>query len=558
MVNRRKQSFRELAAVALLVFLGLIANGRPIVAGDTRVMERVAASLVTAGDFDLDEFPEVSAPFSMKIGEHRVSIYPVLPAVLAYPVFYVANTLFVFNETGCALAGKFAASLFSSAAAAVFFMIVLRLHGRRSAWIATLIFAWGTSIHSTSQALWQHPAAALFLSVTLLFIVMAENDDAWAGRAGLPLALTFAARHADIAIVSSLALVIAWRWRRRIASLVAWGAPVLVLLSFYQAAHFGCPLRHGFSDKAGWFDAPWGVGHFGLLLSPARGLLVFTPVVIVSLVGIARSWHGAHRRLAVAATLAASAHWIFMGRWGAWHGGVCWGPRMMTGVLPLLFLFLPAGLARLPMLGALLALFSIGAQQLGAFAYDDYRWERLYQWKGMSFHAALWSWRDSPLLFHARERVLVLALPAIRDRRAEIHRYPMVLAGPSGSQIAFANGRVVVSGDVARFSDVHLVRRAKAHDDRLSLQGRWSGLFLRVKGEGRRRPLELRIAGKGEGRLYVGIRRFLGRTTYSTFEMSGDFEWRSPYEYAAAPGPDIFITTGRTRDPAVITNVSLE
>jgi hypothetical protein len=521
-------------------------------------MERVAVSLVTEGDFDLDEFSDIPAPFSTEINTRRLSIYPVLSAVLAAPVFFVAKALFVFNETGCALTGKLAAALLSSAAAAIFYMVVFRLHGRRAAWLTTLIFAWGTSVYSTSQALWQHPASVLFLSMTLLFLVMAEKDDVWAGRAGLPLALTFAARHADVAIVLTLSIIVAWRFRRRIATLVAWGAPVAVLQLLYQAVYFGSPLRHGFSDKAGWFDEPWGVGHFGLLFSPARGLLVFTPIAIVALVGLARSWQGKHRRLAIAATLAASAHWLLMGRWESWHGGVCFGPRMMTDALPLIFLFLPVGLARLPRLGALLAAFSISAQMLGAFAYNDYRWERLYQWKGMPFRAALWSWRDNPLLFYARERVLVLALPTIRDRRAEIHKYPVVLGGPSGSRVAFSEGRVRVSGDVVRFGDVHLVRRAVVRDDRLLLLGRWSGLFLRVKGEGRSRPLVLRIVGKGAGRLYVGIRSFLGPTTYSAFEMSGEFEWRLPYEHALAPGPDVFITIGKTKDRAQIENVSLE
>ena len=96
----------ELLAITLDVFSGLVVNGRPIVAGDTRATERVAVSLVTEGDFDLDEFSEISTPFSMEIDMHRVSIYPVLSAVMAIPVFLVARTLFAFNETGCALAGK--------------------------------------------------------------------------------------------------------------------------------------------------------------------------------------------------------------------------------------------------------------------------------------------------------------------------------------------------------------------------------------------------------------------------------------------------------------------
>ena len=71
------------AALGLVLFVALIANGRPIGSGDTRPTERVAASLVQEGNLDLDEYPDVEEPFARQIGPHRVSIYPDRSAVLA-------------------------------------------------------------------------------------------------------------------------------------------------------------------------------------------------------------------------------------------------------------------------------------------------------------------------------------------------------------------------------------------------------------------------------------------------------------------------------------------
>src|SRR5438046_4156968 len=87
-------------ALAALLFLGLVSNGRPIGAGDTRPTERVAASLVQERNFDLDEYPEVEPPFAREAGGHRLSIYPVLSAVLAAPVFALARAFFALDETG--------------------------------------------------------------------------------------------------------------------------------------------------------------------------------------------------------------------------------------------------------------------------------------------------------------------------------------------------------------------------------------------------------------------------------------------------------------------------
>jgi hypothetical protein len=96
------------------------------------------------------------------------------------------------------------------------------------------VFALGTSVWSTSQALWQHPAAVLVYPLRSSAWCRAEADDRWAGRAGLPLALTVAARYADIALVTVLAIGVAVRWPRRIPHLVAWAAPVAVLVLAYH------------------------------------------------------------------------------------------------------------------------------------------------------------------------------------------------------------------------------------------------------------------------------------------------------------------------------------
>jgi hypothetical protein len=101
------------------------------------------------------------------------------------------------------------------------------------------------------------------------------------------------------------------------------------------------------------------------------------------------------------------------------------------------------------------------------------------------------------------------------------------------------------------------VRRAWIEDDHLALRGRWSGLFMRVLPAGRQKCNELRIVGSGEGRLYLGIRRFLGETRYVFLDMSGDFVWRQRYESIASPGPDLLITVGKLRSIVDIKSVSL-
>jgi hypothetical protein len=555
---QRSPSTLTAVSLAGLLFVLLIANGRPIGAGDTRPTEYAAASLVQELNLDLDEYEKVvTDPFSRSVDGHRVSIYPVLSAVLAAPVFAAARLAFALDETGTALAGKLAASLLSAVAGVLLFLAVGRRRSESEAFRTALVFVFGTSVLSTSQALWQHPAAVLFVCLALLWLVKAEQDDAWAGRVGLPLSLAVAARHADLPLAAALGVVTALRWPRRLPLMALWALPGVAFTLVYQWLYFGSPLAHGFSGTLGSRFSAWGVGHVGLLLSPAKGLLVFTPVVVVAAVGLVRAFRGDDRWLAGACSAGLAAHWLLIGGWNEWHGGESWGPRMMTDALPLLFLFLPEGLAVLRRAGVMLAVLSIAVQLMGAFAYE-YRWERLHQRPVVAAgHPELWSLADSPIVFHARERVVILALPAVRDGRAVVREHPLVLFGPQGSRVAFTDDAFQVRGADPTFGDVHLQRGARVSQGALRLRGRWDGLFLRVLESARSRRLELRVSGHGRGVLYVGEKTFWTEPRWTTYPMEGAFRARHAFHYPDSGGGDLLVTVGRGGGDAEITAVAL-
>jgi hypothetical protein len=334
-----------------------------------------------------------------------------------------------------------------------------------------------------------------------------------------------------------------------------WGLPGVAVVVAYQALYFGSPLRHGFSGSLGRFSEPWGVGHAGLLLSPAKGLLIFTPLVIVAVAGLVRVARRGERWFALSLGAAVLAHWLLLGRWSEWHGGESWGPRMMTDVLPLLFVFLPEGFGLLPSVATPLAVFSVAVQALGAFGYT-YRWERLHRPLSPGL-GEMWSVRESPLLFYARERVLILATPAIKDGRAFVRESPFVPFGPTGSRVAFAAGTLTLSGSEPTFGDVHLLSAARLDDDKLRLKGRWDGLFLRVLPEARSRRLQLRVSGRGRGVLYVGEKTFWSEPRWTTYTMNGAVRIRHPYEYGTSGGADLLISVGKSGGEAGLDSVTL-
>jgi hypothetical protein len=141
---------------------------------------------------------------------------------------------------------------------------------------------------------------------------------------------------------------------------------------------------------------PW-IGAAGLLVSPNRGLLVFSPIVIIALIGIIpslRSLPGHGLGWAFAGCLV-----LYVGYacYTVWWGGHSYGPRYLLDFV--LWLTPAAAVAlerriRGPVLRGLcvaLLAWSIVAAGTGAFCADDWNTRPSEVDRN---HARLWDWRD--------------------------------------------------------------------------------------------------------------------------------------------------------------------
>jgi hypothetical protein len=441
-------------------------------------------------------------------------------------------------DVGVALAGKVLSSVASAVAAAVLFTAIGRVHPEGDARKAALFFALGTSVWATSQCLGPQPFGVLAVTVALLFLLKGGDDPAWAGRAGLPLGLAVLAWPANVALAAVLGTAAAIRWPRQILWLAIWAA-LPIALRLFGASALPAPLGSGLEG----LGAASGVGHIGVLLSPAKGLLIFTPLVVVAFAGLVRVWRGGEHWLAAALGGGFLAHVALVGSTPGWFGNG-WGATTLTAALPLLCLVLPEGMSVLGAFGPLLAIVSVAVQLLGAFA-NDQRWERVYQHPGKPGHPELWDVARSPLPFYARRRTVILALPGLHDGKLFIREHHIVIGGPGGSRFAFAGDDVVVKGADATAGDLHLVGGARADGDRLALAAPGDGLFLRVRPVARLRALELRIAGRGRGSIVVEESSFWSAAHRKEYPISGDFHLRHAYRYSESGGPDLLVTLGR-------------
>ena len=434
--------------VALVLVVGCFViynlNLREVSMDDTVGTRFLPLSILAEGDLDLDEFDALhehktessELPYYLQyVNGHYYSSYPVLPAIMALPVYVVPTILGLFDASepdfsvDVGITSKVAASLIAALSVAFVYLACLRLFTHWWALGAALVYAFATGTFSTSsQGLWQHGPAQLWLAVALWCLLRRDPTEGkgrlgpwWAAAGGLSLALAVAARAVMVVPAVVFTLYLLRRDRRSLPFFL--GGPVLVgaLLAWYNLSHFDSilggevylgtlhSLMHG--EEGSW-KLNFLPGLFGLLFSANRGLVVFTPIVLLAVAGAERWWREHTPEALLWVTMAAGAALFTYGFYSVWWGGWTYGPRYACDVLPLLAVLMAGGLQRAwPVRRARWAVvaavtYSLAVQLVGFLCYTPARWN-LYGSAGGRlsvdiYHHRLWGWRDWEVLRYLR------------------------------------------------------------------------------------------------------------------------------------------------------------
>ena len=419
----------------LVLGLGLAAvygaNGRNLGNYDTAPTTMMLLTLARGEGVYLDRFRlllhdanRVLPVFVKPWRGHILSRYPAAPALLVQP-FVLPQIAFLdwlrpgwdrhprLAKEACEQIARRSMAVLMSLAAVILYGLLISLGLRRVALPATLAAALGSNLWTVgSQAMWQHGPAALSLIVVIALLRPMPGPRWRLVLAGLATAFLFSCRLIDGLFAAAIVL---WLVQTQPKGLFWFlPAPLLgaIVLLNYNLGYFGeltgsqAELEQLHRDIHH-LPGPWSgklvEGALGTLVSPSRGLFVYTPWVALALAAtpLVASRLASHR-LIVWLLLALIPYFLLLSKYAVWWGGHCFGPRYWTDVIPLFAILLAFELdwavdrsRILTVLFTITIALGIAVQLIGAYCFPS-SWN--LEPVNVDFrHERLWDWRDNEL-----------------------------------------------------------------------------------------------------------------------------------------------------------------
>jgi len=406
----------------LLFFIIYNLNMRTIPPSDSISTSLMPFSILENHNLSLDQFANyfiTIKPYPWMVffvGGHYYSSYPIVLPVLITPL-YIFPYIFLkmvhcpidaLNpgfQLAVLIMEKFCSSLIASGAGAFLYLALGEIIAKKAAVITSIIFAIGASTWATSsQNLWQHGLIELFLSI-LIFMVIKSGGHISIRNAvimGIISGLFVFNRPADALLLLSVIFYVIRSKDNMIyyfASAALSGLPFLIYNIYYFGKIFFIP--YSYLDQSMSIDNL--INIFGLLISPSRGILVYSPIVVLAIFGYIEAMKIDDENLRyffIAAGLSVIFEMLVYGSFSIWYAGGSYGPRFLTGLLPILGIFIGFYLNKLNkndtkilFIISLLLVWSVFVQVVGAF-YAPHGWYCCTPTNIADNPGRLWDWGD--------------------------------------------------------------------------------------------------------------------------------------------------------------------
>lgn len=354
-----------LAAIFLLVYLAYALS--PVTTStDSAWTFHLAASILRQGNIDLDEYRGLmNLPLEYRIrivNGHIYYYYPAAVPLLITPIVEAINAAFPLHyptdfftylsqhapDARTAKLEKLIASGIAAMAAVLMYLIARQYLSVLKSILLSFVFAFATSMWSTaSRALWQHGPSAMFLALALYLTILSRQKESLLIWTGPILGFTYLIRPTNSLAVAFFGLYILINHRKYVRH---YGAGVLAVLIPYMAYNWLLyqnifpPYSYQLFDRLATAKV-FAEGLAGTLISPSRGLFIFSPVFLFSIYAfilLVKQKRVSIHSLEITIAGIILTHWIVVSSFEDWGGAWSIGPRYFVEIIPfLVYLLIP-------------------------------------------------------------------------------------------------------------------------------------------------------------------------------------------------------------------------
>ncbi|TGK48558.1 hypothetical protein [Leptospira bouyouniensis] len=394
--------------VIFILIAAVYIVSRPMVTLDSYWAIPTSLSLINEGNFELDEYIGYGlreSYASILIENHYYNFFPYGISILISPIIFFLN--FFISES---IWFNHHAQLEKLSATIIVLISLLFLYRLFTFYLlkkkaAFLIFAiaLGTPLlTSGSRALWQHPGSVLLLSIVLLILNSKKQTRFSLNLIGIILVFSYVVRPTNIIPLVFISYYLIRNYRANRMMYIITILIMLVLffiLNFFLFDDFIHPYYR--SNRLSFDWELFRIAIFGNLLSPNRGILIWSPVLFVIFLTIFIS--GPDKPILLLCLTVVIMHLLAISMFPHWWGGHSVGPRFFTDIIPFFGLILAivwkhfqdSQLFSLVFL--FLAMLSITIHISAAFSKKTQLWnirggdvnifpERIWDWKKPQFY----------------------------------------------------------------------------------------------------------------------------------------------------------------------------
>ena len=307
-----------------------------------------AQAVAQKGTLQLDDYqPWMSYSYRFEyFNEHYYYVYPIGTPLFVTPIVWATgltgDTYWPFSQADDTLQNLISGLTVAGCALLMYWLAKAYLPPLQSFLLASA-YTFGTTIMSTmGAALWSTNLAVLFALGILIQLVYAERGEAKKLNPyllGIFLFSTYLCRPQMMLLVGLVWLYILIYRRKEILKLSLTMALLMALFITYSVSELNqlLPIYYRSSDFS--FAADIFMRAYATLLSPSRGLIIFSPFLILALIGSLTLFKTLVKDpIYQLAGLWFLAHFGMISAWRVWWGGQSYGPRLFTDALPALFL----------------------------------------------------------------------------------------------------------------------------------------------------------------------------------------------------------------------------